>query len=157
MIVLFREVLPGFSEHGTARTALGVEASRRVWLFGELARDAGSALTLRLHRRRLGVRLLTARRRQRRVTWRFRRSAELDFELGDAGVQRLHLCEQFVDTVVPGGDLRQEPVDPSQHRRHEIGAIGARRIDLSMRHGERESARRSGLNTSDPSHNAAEG
>jgi hypothetical protein len=31
------------------------------------------------------------------------------------------------------------------------------RINLSMRHGERESARPARLNTSDPSHNAAEG
>jgi hypothetical protein len=66
-------------------------------------------------------------------------------------------AEQFVDAVVPGGDLRQELVDPRQHRRHERGAIGVRRIDLSLPHGERESARRTGLNTSDPSHNAAEG
>ena len=53
-------------------------------------------------------------------------------------------------------DLRQELVDPRQQRRHQMGAIAARRIDLSLRHGERESARRSRLNTSDPSHNAAE-
>jgi hypothetical protein len=38
-----------------------------------------------------------------------------------------------------------------------MGAIGGRRIDLALRHGERESARRGALNTSDPSHNAAQG
>jgi hypothetical protein len=38
-----------------------------------------------------------------------------------------------------------------------MGAIAARRINLSLWHGERESARRSRLNTSDPSHNAAQG
>jgi hypothetical protein len=38
-----------------------------------------------------------------------------------------------------------------------LGAITARRINLSLRHGKRESARLTRLNTSDPSHNAAEG
>jgi hypothetical protein len=37
-----------------------------------------------------------------------------------------------------------------------LGAITARRINLSMWHSERESARRTRLNTSDPSHNVAE-
>ena len=32
MIVLLREFLSGFAERGAARTALGVEASRRVWI-----------------------------------------------------------------------------------------------------------------------------
>jgi hypothetical protein len=68
-----------------------------------------------------------------------------------------HLRQQFVDAVVPGGDLRYEPVDPRQQRRHQLGAITAQRINLSLRHGERESARRTRLNTSDPSQNAAEG
>ena len=143
MVVLSREVLPGLPEHDTARTELGIEAARRVGVLGELARDAGAALARRLGRRRLGVRLLPARRRQRGVGGRFGRSAKLAFELGYAGVQHR--------------DLRQQLVDPRQQRRHEMGVIGARRIDLSLRHDERESARRGGLNTSDPSHNAAEG
>jgi hypothetical protein len=36
-----------------------------------------------------------------------------------------------------------------------LGVISDRRIVLSLRHGERESARRSQFNVSDPSHNAA--
>jgi hypothetical protein len=31
--------------------------------------------------------------------------------------QRLHLRQQFVDALVPAGDLRHEPVDPRQQRR----------------------------------------
>jgi hypothetical protein len=38
-----------------------------------------------------------------------------------------------------------------------MGATAARRIDLALPHGERESARPGALNTSDPSHSAAEG
>jgi hypothetical protein len=38
----------------------------------------------------------------------------------------------------PNGDLRQQPVDPRRQRRHEMGAITARRIDLALPHGERE-------------------
>jgi hypothetical protein len=38
-----------------------------------------------------------------------------------------------------------------------MGASSTRRIVLSLRHGERESARRSRFNTSEPSHNAARG
>jgi hypothetical protein len=157
MIVLLRELLSGFAEHGAAPMALGVEASCHVGLLGQLARDARAALALRLDRRRLGVHLLPARRRQRGIVRCLRRSAKLDFEFGDAGVQRLHLCQQFVDALVPGGDLRHEPIDTRQQRRHLMGAIIARRIVLSLRHSERESARRTRLNTSDPSHNVAEG
>jgi hypothetical protein len=93
MIVLLRKLLSGFAEYGAARTAPGVEASRRAGLLGQLARGAGPAFALRLGRRRLGVRLLHARRRR------------LGFELGNACVQRLHLCQQFVDALVPGGEL----------------------------------------------------
>jgi hypothetical protein len=77
--------------------------------------------------------------------------------LASSCVQRLHLRQQFVDALVPGGELRQQLVDPRQQRRHQMGTIATRRIILSLRHGERESTRRSRLNTSDPSHNAAEG
>jgi hypothetical protein len=49
--------------------------------------------------------------------------AALDFELGDPGVKRLHLRQQFVDALVPGGDLCQELIDPRQQRRHKMGAI----------------------------------
>jgi hypothetical protein len=155
MIVLVREVLPGCIEHGAARTALGVEASRRVGVFDELARDAGTALALRLDRRRFGVPLLTTRRQKRRVVWRLRRRAELGFELGDAGVQRRYLREQFGDARVPGRDLHQQLIDLRQHRR--FGAAGTPRFVLSLPHGECESPRRTTLNTSQASHNAADG
>jgi hypothetical protein len=66
-------------------------------------------------------------------------------------------CASNLSMRFPGGDLHHEPVDPRQQRRHHLGATTARRINLSLRHGERESARRTWLNPSDPSHNAAEG
>ena len=157
MIVLLREFLSGFAEHGAARTVLGVEAPRRVGMLGQLARNAGPALAPPLVCRRLDVRLLTARRRQRGIVRRLRGATALGFKLGNAGVQRLHLRQQVVNALVPGGELRQEQVDPRQQCRHQMGAITARRIILSLRHGERESARRSPLTISDPSHNAAEG
>ncbi len=144
-------------ERLSAITGIRKEASRCVGILGRLARDAGPTLAPPLDRWRLGVRVLTARRRQRGIVRRLRRSVALDFKLGDPGVQRLHLRQQFVDAVVPGGDLRHEAVDPRQQRRHKLGAITTPRINLSLRHGERESARRTRLNTSDPSHNAAEG
>ena len=54
---------------------------------------------------------------------------------------RRRLTAQLVDALVLGGDLRQEPIDPCQQRRHQMGAIAARRMDdLSLRHGDRESA-----------------
>jgi hypothetical protein len=157
VIVLLREDLPGFVEFSAARTALGVEASCRVGVLGQLARDAGPALALLLGRRRLGVRLLPARRRHRGIVRRLRRSAEIGFEFSDAGVLSLHLRQQFVDALIPGGDLRHKLVDPRHKRRHQIGVSSARRIVLALPHGERESSRRSRLNNSDPSHNAAEG
>jgi hypothetical protein len=72
-------------------------------------------------------------------------------------VQRLHLRQQFVDALAPGGDLRHNPVDPRQQRRHLMGAIDVRPINLPPRHSKPESARRSRLNRAHPSHNAAEG
>jgi hypothetical protein len=157
MIVLLREFLSGFAEFGAARTVPGEEASRCVGILGQLARDARVALAPPLAPRRLGVRLLPARRRHRGIVRRLRRSAGLRFEFGDTGVLRLHQSQQFLNAFVPGGDLRNEMVDPRKQRRHQIGAISTRRIVLSLRHGERESACSSPLNTSDPSHNAAEG
>jgi len=53
------------------------EASRRVGIFGQLARDAGPTLAPPLDRWQLGVRLLTARRRQRGIVRRLRRSPRL--------------------------------------------------------------------------------
>src|SRR5579862_10050527 len=100
MIVLLREFLSGFAEHGATGTVLSEEAPRRVGILGQLARDAGPTLAPPLIRWRLGVRLLAARRRQRGIVRRLRRSAALDFEFGDAGVQRLHLRQQFVDALV---------------------------------------------------------
>jgi hypothetical protein len=52
MIVLLREFLSGFAEHGAAGTVLSEEASRRVGFLGQLARDAGPALVPPLDRRR---------------------------------------------------------------------------------------------------------
>ena len=132
MIVLLREFLSGVAQHGAAGTVLGEEASRRAWILGQLARDTGPALAPPLDRRRLGVRLLPARRRQRGIVRRLRRSTALGFQLGDPVVQHLHLRQQFVDAVVPGGYLRHEPVDPRQQRRHQLGAITAQRINLSL-------------------------
>ncbi len=43
MIVLLREYLSGFAEHGTAPTAFGVEAPRRIGILGQLARSAGAS------------------------------------------------------------------------------------------------------------------
>jgi hypothetical protein len=68
MVVLFGELLPGLAECGTAHTALGIEASCRVRGLGELACNAGPVLARRFACwRRLGIRLLPARRRQRGV------------------------------------------------------------------------------------------
>src|SRR5271154_6625343 len=83
MIVLLREFLSGVAQHGAAGTVLGEEASRRAWILGQLARDTGPALAPPLDRRRLGVRLLPARRRQRGIVRRLRRSTALGFQLGD--------------------------------------------------------------------------
>ena len=157
MIVFLRQFLSGFAEFGAARTVLGEEAPRCVGILGQLARDARAALAQLLAPKRLGVPLLPARRRQRGIVRRPRRSATLSFEFEDTHVLRLHQRQQFVNTSVPRGDLRNEPVNPHKQRRHQIGAFSTRRIVLSLRHGERESARRSPLNTSHPSHNAAEG
>jgi hypothetical protein len=52
MIVLLREFLSGFAEHGAAGTVLSEEALRRVGILGQLARDAGPALAPLLDRRR---------------------------------------------------------------------------------------------------------
>jgi len=70
MIVLLREFLSGFAEHGTAGTVLSEEASRRVGILDQLARDTGPAFAPPLDRRRLRVRLLPARRRQRGIVRR---------------------------------------------------------------------------------------
>jgi hypothetical protein len=150
VVVLFREALPGLAEHRAARAALGVDAAGRIGVLGELACHAGPALARRLARRGLGVRFLPARGRQRGVVRRFRRLTELGFQLGDAGVQRFQKRKQLVDALVLGGVLCQQPVDPRHQRCQEMGISGTRRIGPSLRHGERESARRSGHNTSDP-------
>jgi len=122
MIVLLREFLSGFAEHGAARTVLGVEASRRVGLLGQLARDAGPALAPPLDRRRLGVRLLPRAKAAARNCPAFSAvRPRLASNSAMAGVQRLHLRQQLVDALIPGGDLRQEPVDPRQQRRHQMG------------------------------------
>jgi hypothetical protein len=136
---------------------LRVKATCCVGILGQLARDAGATLAPPLARWWLGVRLLPARRRHRGIIRRLRRSTELGFEFGDTDVLRLHQRQQFVDTLVSGGDLRHKLVDPRKQRRYQIGAVSTRRIILSLRHGERESVRHGPLNTSDPSHNAAQG
>ena len=143
MIVLLREFLSGFAEHGAAGTVLSEEASRRVGFLGQLARDAGPALALPLDCRLLGVRLLPARRRQRGIVRRLRRSAALGFELGDAGVQRLHLRQQFVD---PRQQLEQQ----------RLQALSIERIKRLGRHPELESAPKAPT-TSEPESNRRRG
>src|SRR3974390_3933479 len=53
MIVLLREFLSGFAEHGAAGTVLSEETSRRVGFLGQLARGAGATLAPPLERWRL--------------------------------------------------------------------------------------------------------
>jgi len=92
---------------------LGAGASGHVGILGQLARDAGAALAPPpVARWRLGVRLLPARRWHRGIIRRLRRSTTLSFEFGDTSVLRLHKRQQFVDTLVPGGDLRHKLIDP---------------------------------------------
>jgi hypothetical protein len=67
-----------------------------------------------------------ARRRQRGVVRCFARLAELGFQLGDAGVLCLDLCEQLVD--------------PRQQLLHQrLQAVTIQRIKLPGRHPELES------------------
>jgi hypothetical protein len=151
MIVLFRQLLPGLAEHGAARAALGVEAARRIRLLGELACSAGTALARRLGCRRLGIRLLPARRRQRGVVRRLGRLPELGFQLGDAGVQGGNLRQQL--PVLP-----QQAVDTRQQLAHQrLQAISIERIKPLGRHPELESARGPAFNPLRLSHAAAQG
>ncbi len=144
MIVLFGEVLPDCVEHGAACAALRVEAARRVRALRERACDARPALALWLGCRRLGVRLLPARGRQRGVVRCLGWLAKPGFELGDAGV----LCR----------NLREQLVDPRQQLLHQrLQAVGIGRIGLLGRHPELESARSLSFNPLCVSHAAAEG
>ena len=105
-----------------------------------LRHDAALLLGLRLG----NVGLLPARRRQRRVVRRLRRLTAAAFEFGDAGVERLDLCEQLVD-------LRQQPAD------QRIQAILVERIEYLRRHPELQSDCDVTLNADDPSQTDAEG
>ncbi len=144
MIVLFRQLLPGLAEHGATCAALGIEAARHVRALGETARDAGAALARRLARRRCGIRLLPARRRQRGVVRRLGGLPELGFQLGDAGQQPLDLSQQLRVLL-------------NQRREQPRRAVVVRRIGRLLRHAALESARPRLLNTSPLSHTVAAG
>ena len=143
MIVLLREFLSGFTRarrhrHRCSakkrRVASGFSASFRATPGRPLRRrlTAGGARRSPSDRAKAAARKCPASSAVRRAWLQPRR----------CGRSTPSPAPQFVDAVVPGGDLHHQPVDPRQQRRHQLGATTARRINLSLRHGERESARR---------------
>jgi len=144
MIVLLREFLSGFAEHGAARTAFGIEASRRVGVLGQFACDAGPAFfalqfILRLAARR---RLLPARRRQRGLPGVFGGPPSL----ASSSAMRLFCaftcasnrrCAHLWRRPVPRVDRYAPAATPPDRRPSLLGESF-----FSLRHGERESARR---------------
>lgn len=133
MIVLSREVLSGFAEHGTARTALGVEASRCVRLLGELA---CSVVAWSPAGRRSPSARARAAERNCPAFWAAGRAS---FRLGDAGEQPLDLGQQLRVLL-------------NQRREECRRVVVVRRIGRPLSHAALESARPSPLNTSRLSH-----
>src|SRR5271157_6036944 len=123
-----REFLACLFERDATRAALGVDVACRVRVLGERSRRARMAFAGFPHPRRLrDVPLLTARRRQRRVSGVSRRLAMLGLKLGNAGQQRLVLRHQLVDA-------RRKPADLPQQFQHQRLHIVSERIDLLRRH-----------------------
>ena len=143
MIVLLRELLSGFAEHGAARAALGVEASRRVGILGQLARNARPALAPRLDRRRPGVGLSDRAEGG---------SEELSGVFGGpprlASNSAMRAFNAFACASNSSMRLSQAAIcTPSARRSAPAAGFAtswaprtARQINLSLRHGERESS-----------------
>ena len=132
-----------------AWATLGELIARHVRIQTEHARDTRATLAALLGRRR-HVRLLPARRRQRRVVGCLRRRGELGFEFSDARECGLMLGKKRVEP------LQQRRILCHDAQHHRLQVI-VERIDLVGRHPDLESAEPHTLNAQAASQTDAEG